>query len=219
MLRNYLSRTPTTLERTASEKDRQPTKQTTCEPANQRTSEPATEKTTASEEKKLQKQKPKKISLGLDRMEMRQPSDGASLPTPIPFGICQTRSTPGQQQKEKEAAKKAPKHCKHGPNCGRRNCGFVHPEGAETPKVRKANLKAFQTAQRGQEVAAMRPVASPRKGEVCRYGAKCGEPTCPFTHPPGAETRKDRNRNRRKFQKAKKLAAKAQTGEPSATRS
>ena len=181
--------------------------------------QPAPEKPPQVKKKNYKNKNPKKISLGLHRMEMRQPSEGASLPTPIPVGACQTRSTPGQQQTEKEAAKKAPKHCKHGANCGRHSCGFVHPEGAETPKVRKANLKAFQTAQRGQEVAAMRPVAAPRKGQVCRYGAKCGEPTCPLPHPSGAETRNARWRNKREFRKAKKLAAEAPTGEPGATRS
>ena len=103
--------------------------------------------------------------------------------------------------------------CFYGANCGRNGCGYSHPEGV-TARQRHWNkrqyLKKKKTEQRGQEVAPVCPVVAP----LCIYGAKCGEPTCPFPHPPGAATRKDRNRNRRKFRKGKKLAAKAPTGEP-----
>ena len=168
-------------------------------------------------------------------MEMRQPYEGASFPTPTPDGPCLTRNTKGQRQTEKEAAwkavvraaAKALKRCKHGAKCDKPSCVFDDLEGAKTIKELLANLKAFKSPQRGQEVAAVCLVARGKDGTpgevkktpmMCRYDLKCGNPYCGYQHSAGA-TAQVRWTNRRKYRKAKKAERQAKTSKPAETRS
>lgn len=103
--------------------------------------------------------KPKKPMKGFKAAAKR--GQEATPVCPVARAPEKKKKTRAQQRKENKAKKtaeslaayRASTMCKFGMKCGNPDCVFKHPEGAQTPEERKANLAAFKAEKAAKKAA------------------------------------------------------------------
>jgi hypothetical protein len=111
-------------------------------------------------------------------------------------------SPPDQQDETAVSAKKKTKQCRFKDRCRNPKCKFLHPTAAICPKVddgsaKTKDNKGSNPSRKGNDNATQAPLPptvvqqkssksdkpSKSKNKMCRFGGRCKNPNCQFSHP------------------------------------